>query len=478
MKSLELPKDERLKLLKRYCGHKECRTTVGELCKLTQLPIEKCPHPEKQRYEVVVSVPATKKDRQTKLLATRDMKEAIKEAIEFRKQVKEKVRIISPKFKSHIRKIPFLLTDVISTYLAYLQGDGVPVHLKRVRSEEHVADVERISTAFLHSLKKAGVSVELLHIQDLNDNHVGVFDEYLLVFRQLGNRTYNKYMNNMKGMMKWFSVQFDIPVSNCFSKVPKRPENPQPRSISKDEFERLLEKITHENGRVFYPNGIRYKRGDKVVIKRHRNFYWKHLKLAFKLGLFTGLRREELISLKFSDIKDVEGIKFIQVPNFKVNKIQNRRELSEMKFIFVPITPGLEEVLIEAGLNSRGKTTEYILAPEVTDQKMRTKSMSDTMSRGFKHFYSLVNPEGGLTFRSLRKTYITSMAHFMSGDAKSITQHSDNDVLEKYYIDKKAMLKVSQNFEPFINNEARQKELDQTRTKIQHNENNRGEVER
>jgi hypothetical protein len=42
------------------------------------------------------------------------------------------------------------------------------------------------------------------------------------------------------------------------------------------------------------------------------------------------------------------------------------------------------------------------------------------------------------------------MAYHTSGDAKSITQHQDSDVLEKYYIDKQAMLKVARNFESFF----------------------------
>lgn len=464
MKPLHIPKDKRWKSLKVYCGHNSCRTTIDRgICKVTGKKIESCPHGDKHRFKVFAHIPGTRNSRRTKMLDTRDIDEAIKQTIDFNKQVKDEARQVpSEIIKDNTNQMVFL-NHAYATYLATLNGKGVPEHLKRVRSKEHVQDVFRIGKAMFECFDQLGRNRDEVRVTELNDYFVGELHEYLLKVKGFGNRTYSKYMTNLKGFMNWYSLETDIPIKNPFAKVKKRPDNPQPKAISKHEFEKLLEKITYENGIVHYPNGIRYKRGNKLAIKWDRNFYWKHLKFAFKLDLHTGLRREELISLKNSNIKEFEGMKFIQIENFKVNKIQNRNDQNDKKYVFVPVTEALLKILKEGGYSENADPEEYILAPEVTDKALRTKSMSDTLSRGFNHFYKLVNPDGNLTFRSLRKAYITSMSYFTGGDPKSITQHHDNDILEKYYVDKLAMLKVAKNFEPFIPEIERKGELENLR---------------
>ena len=72
----------------------------------------------------------------------------------------------------------------------------------------------------------------------------------------------------------------------------------------------------------------------------------------------------------------------------------------------------------------------YILAPEI--ENLRSRVMSDTLSRGFTHYYDQLNTGRKLTFKCLRKTYIANLEIFMgTGNTKSITGHSDNQVIEK-----------------------------------------------
>ena len=145
----------------------------------------------------------------------------------------------------------------------------------------------------------------------------------------------------------------------------------------------------------------------------------------------------------------------------KVNRIQGRSDESTKKYIPVPISPALRDLLDDVEYEKYKGTDRFILAPDL--KLNRTKVMSDTLSRGFAHYYKQVEPEGNLTFWCLRKTYITGLALHTGGNAASITQHSDNKVLERHYIDKIAIAKAAQGFEPFPNETNRKGELNQIR---------------
>jgi hypothetical protein len=87
--------------------------------------------------------------------------------------------------------------------------------------------------------------------------------------------------------------------------------------------------------------------------------------------------------------------------------------------------------------------------------------MSDTLTRGFSHYYDQLNTGRNLTFKCLRKTYITNLQIFFSGngDTKAVTGHSDNQVIEENYIDKKEIAKASKNFSVFSKENERNNEL-------------------
>ena len=113
-------------------------------------------------------------------------------------------------------------------------------------------------------------------------------------------------------------------------------------------------------------------------------------------------------------------------------------------------------------------TDNYILAP---DQKIsRQRVMADTLSRGFSHYYCLLNTDKKLTFKSLRKYYITQAELFMGkGKAQYITGHSGNQILKERYIDKKEIIKavLANGFDVVPDEVNRDQELLTVRTKIE-----------
>ena len=71
------------------------------------------------------------------------------------------------------------------------------------------------------------------------------------------------------------------------------------------------------------------------------------------------------------------------------------------------------------------------------------------MSKGFSHYYNKLNTGRKLTFKCLRKTYITHLALSLGLNARVITRHSSEDVIIKHYLDERIITKVADGFEVF-----------------------------
>ncbi|RPH33041.1 MAG: hypothetical protein EHM93_06935 [Bacteroidales bacterium] len=93
--------------------------------------------------------------------------------------------------------------------------------------------------------------------------------------------------------------------------------------------------------------------------------------------------------------------------------------------------------------------------------------MSDVFSRGFTHYYSQLNTGKNLTYRCLRKSYITGLKIYLSrsNDLIKTTGHSSNAIVESNYIDKVEMAKALRNFCVFPDEYERTKELAEVREK-------------
>jgi integrase len=172
-------------------------------------------------------------------------------------------------------------------------------------------------------------------------------------------------------------------------------------------------------------------------------------------------RREEILSLKFSDIIEYkDGTKNIRTEDFKVNRIQNRNESGKKKFNFIPVTASLLVLLNELDYERNKDTDNFILAPEIT--KNRTRIMADILTKGFSHYYDQLNTGEHLTFKSLRKTYVTNLEIFM-GNAKAITGHSSDEVLRGHYLDQESISRAARNYSVFPATDNRKESLEQIR---------------
>lgn len=447
MEPLFIPKNKRIRGLgvTVFCNH--CKTNVSDICKKTGKSIKFCVHGDKHVYKQYVFVPNSSV-RKTKIFnRDMDLNEVLKQAFEFQKEVKGSVSeniananggdnaVIVHEKKEQVQ--PKLLTHAMASYIGFLNNENVPSHLQRPRSKEYIAEVERAFKMFCTCLKENGYDVSEYEVGAINDNIVGCLHDYFLKVKQFSNRSYNKNMGFYKSWIEWLFKERGYSIKNYFDKVQSKAVIHNPESISKEEFKNLLEVITPENGIQQTPGKV----------KETRNLYRSWLADGFKLAVETGLRRENIICLRWSDLIEENNTALcFHVDNYKVNKIQNLEGKDKRK-IFIPVTKNLKKLLFELGYEQYRNTNQYVLAPEISVKRNRV--MADNLSRGFSHFYQQLETGKNLHFKCLRKTYLTQLSIYTGGNAKAISGHSDNAVIEEHYVDKLVLARAAQGFDVF-----------------------------
>lgn len=452
-KVLFIPPSKKVTGLKVYC--RVCSTNVGATCKKNGKIIQKCPHPEALHFKIYAHEPGTKNVRRTKNLGTRALEEARFEALQFRKEVKsignkDKTVIESSNEKPQTANSSFLLSHALAKHVSWLGGNNVPAHRKKFRSQSHLNDIERAYRVFIKCLDENGRDTTKLTVHELNDDAVGEVYDYLLKNKKFSNRSFNKYIGYFTSFIKWYSEEFDIPIKNWFEKVERKKVVYNPEAITKKEFDDLLEQLSKANGKLKYPHE------DDA-----RYLYRSYLRPAFLFALHSGRRREEVIQAKFSDIiEESDGSACIKIADIKVNRIKGSSSEAEKKYIYVPVTRALRELLNETGYEKYKGTDRFLIGPEI--ERDRNRVMSDNLSRAFSHYFNQVS-DRKLTFKSLRKTYVTAAHIFTGGNAKALSGHSGNAVVEKNYLAQKVLAQAAVNFEVFPAEMERKDELEKLR---------------
>ena len=146
IKPLGIPKTKGFKGLTIYCN--QCKRDVNELCKETGKSLQRCAYGDKHVFKVYVHVAGTKNTRKTKKLETRDVNEAIKQAMDFEREVKEDIHTGNHKEKKEeIKNVeetkPKFLVNAFARYIGWLHNEGVVAHRQKERSTEHILDVQR-----------------------------------------------------------------------------------------------------------------------------------------------------------------------------------------------------------------------------------------------------------------------------------------------------------------------------------------------
>jgi hypothetical protein len=184
----------------------------------------------------------------------------------------------------------------------------------------------------------------------------------------------------------------------------------------------FLESIKSKNGIKEFSNGVK------------KQIYSPYLKEFIKLAAFTGLRRDGLLKMKFSDITTDESGRpwFIRTEDYKFNR-RHRLTLDGDKKIFIlPVPLELENLLYELGFKENSNTDKVVIGdiPNESDNVIK-----DKVSKGFSHYWSQYSQGEKLSFKSLRKSYITEI-HIKYGSIGTLVTHgATGDVVNKHYMD-------------------------------------------
>lgn len=93
--------------------------------------------------------------------------------------------------------------------------------------------------------------------------------------------------------------------------------------------------------------------------------------------------------------------------------------------------------------------TIILIEVPITTKAIYLGAGVENLSKGFSHFYNQLDTGRELQLKSLRKTYLTYLASALSGDTKTLSSHSTDEVLQKHYIDEKVVSKAIKKLDIF-----------------------------
>ena len=346
----------------------------------------------------------------SKLLKSKVYADAVIEGIEFRRRIENGVEETVPD------RMKMNIAEALVYFDQYLKGDTQYAHLKKEVSDKHRKELIKYCTLFAKSLKN-NHNLRKMKPGDVRNNDVSIF------YRELGikypnPKTFNKVLTSITSFYKFLieieELYIKNPFKNCVRKQVLKGDN---LILTKDEFEKIITAVESKSSfQQTRTNG------------RRNYMYETWMGNAFKLFLFIGGRREEVLSLKWSDIiQGNNGVKFFQFRNLKVERLGNKNTPKK----FSPINEDLLKILKEMGYDKiKGKNVKLI-DPENT---YIINTIMEKVSRSFSHFRQAAGIETPFTLKHLRKTYLTWVFHNMGSDTRLLSSYTSMKVLENHYI--------------------------------------------
>lgn len=437
MDNNQLLKKTKVKGIFIFCT--KCKKRITNNCGESGKRVSSCKNIDKHKYKLRVCIPGNDSAVKTKLFETRDPNQVVLDAYAYRAELEScnyMPRIIETKSTT-----PTTLLEAMAFYIAYLNNDTPHQQEHKLRTIGHIKMVERYFIYFGEYLKSINIDASLLPFERLDRTIVGKLRSFILEKKDFSPRTYNKYIQTLRIFTNRIIEEFDILMKNPFNGFKPMQVAKNITTISKDEFDNLLELLTPENGIHTYIE----RKSQKT---RTKQLFRPWLKDAFLLALLTGRRREAIVQMKFNGIlENSEGEpRTIKVEDFKVNKSKNLTKKEEVKYIYIPVIAPLKKLLIDLGYEENKGKDMYILAPNET---MLRDSIKDLISKAFTHYFNQLGTCKKVELYDLRKTYISHLYATYGDKARIITRHSGMDVMLNHYIDQEVVSQVASDFEFF-----------------------------
>lgn len=382
---------------------------------------EMCGHYYNQHYKSIVQFNNTRK---TKMFKIRDFDEALTSAIQFKKDVKNGVHVKSQKSKE-VDVNSLSIMDAAEMFLKFKNGIEVPEHLKQKLDKDYLSNLQFTIQQLINILRENRVNVENTNIKDLNDIHVGYWYKYMIDNYAL--TTLPSKLKIVKCFINHIINHVGVFMRNPFLKVKLKTPEYDTSGVTKQEFNAVLDAVDNKN--QYHQLG-----GKRQEVK---NCYRPYLKDGFKLALYTGLRREELVTLSWNDIfySEKSNCLMLVVDNLKVERITGKKFKSK----YIPINEDLLKILKDLGYNDLKDSELFILHPT---RKVKHSTIIDALSKGFSHYYNQAFPElKPKKFKTLRKTYLSYLNKSVGDEMIELSSHSGMKILDKHYLDPEIVAK-------------------------------------
>ena len=408
-----------MKLLKykKFAGlHIVCKK-CGRHIEVSQTPYNGCVHPlERQKYKAVLKA---NRGRKTRDLTSLDYDEAIKEMLAFKDELSNPFKFITTEPKADNK--PELLTDCVMMYSDWLENIDVPKHQQVVRSKEYVKSTVRYVLNFTDFLIATKVSLNKFKIYDLSDEIVGKYYEHLEPLCKSPS-THNHNVKAMKNFNSYLIDKKGYLIPNYFKDINLQYENANPISVNDADFIKLLDAISDVDSVHTFKTGER------------KNMYRPYTRDAIELVAFTGMRIEESMILKYSDIVlgDDGRIEHLIGTDLKFDRAHNWNNSKEPKKVLIPYTKELEALLIRLNYKENLGADKYLIAG---DLNIKRKTIADQLSDSFTFFRNKAGIEHKFTLKCLRKSFLTKL-HIKTGFLSSMGYQKSEKVTLGNYIDK------------------------------------------
>ncbi|GEM_PF-1599488 len=400
---------------KKFTGlHIVCKK-CNKLIEVSQEAYKGCRHPiNRQRYKAVIKQNGSRKTRDLKAL---DYDAAIKQLLEFKQELSNPIQFVSQIQKTETK--PELLKDCIMMFSDWLENVDVPFFEQKVRTKEYIRDTVGYVCKLKTYLENKGYKTDKTTIYQVDKNVVNEYFEDLYS-KSNSIATYNHNIRALKGFYKFLIVTKGYELINPLQYAKLKNEAPNPINVADNDFVKIINCVSEKNSIQTYKNGVK------------KNRFRPYIKEAFELIAYSGMRIQEAISIKYSDIVLNESgeIDFVMGIDNKYEKAHNYDKSKPQKIVPIPYSPELEDLLSRLDYKRHLGEDRYLIGP---DENISRESMAKQLSHSFGFYRNKAGITSPIGLKHLRKSFLTKI-ETQTGLVESLGYQKTKSVIQNNYL--------------------------------------------
>lgn len=419
---LKIPKSEKAKGLFIFCNRCHNEPTDG-LCKMKDATGNacsgKCEFSDRHTYKVRIYLPDGKK--KVKALKTRNLSQAVTEAIYFYKEIKngEQIQVVPSSGLNRSQEIYVAnsQTDIathIKNYLHEVSPDNDEITNVRKVGMEHLKDIRKCLEFLTDELFGMGLSPTKNPPECITRDVARKIVSKIIKSKTPYNAkrfisAIRRFFNYLKQTQNWnHNNEFNGTWKIEFPKIKKEVLNVR-------EFKCILDAIDTA------PKIGRDKQGKPVK-------YWRPwLRDAFILGLITGCRNQEVANMKYSDfIFDVE-IPYLIARDIKGSKLRQKETTRE-----IYLNQDMIDLLMHERHQALIDTDRYLIGEG--EEVLSREYVGDFLGRAFTYYKEQAGITKNVHFKNLRKTFATKKEIREGKNSASKDLHRGGDTTKRHYL--------------------------------------------